>query len=390
MQKIFNWTLGSFFRTIGRTIAFLVMGGLIYYLLSYNGIDLKNLFLDNVKASTYQNSNWFTYYDSSNNVLPNQFEYQYMTGNITTQNGDFTGSLFVLYNQSFNLSNLKGGYIVIPFFIEAPTMYNTTHNTIYGSDYCQRYQCTQWDSNNECLRFTCDYVNNSQDSTLDTRVYLPAQVEVSAILVYTNGYAESCSFSRDTMNITCNVSNNTFVGTIQDIRVFHKVYYNNSSVSSTYKFGLGQRVQYFGDSTNAIIDNQNSNTQSIINSQNQNHQELMDSNTTQADSQGQDFINNFSNNTHGLTGIITAPLNAIQGLASATCSPIVLPLPFTNNKTLTLPCMNTIYSSHFGVFYTMYQGIILALISYWVCIRIFTLVKGFKDPDDDKIEVVDL
>ena len=52
MQKIFNWTVGSFFRTIGRTIALFVMAGIIYYLLASSGIDIKNLFLDDVKALT--------------------------------------------------------------------------------------------------------------------------------------------------------------------------------------------------------------------------------------------------------------------------------------------------------------------------------------------------
>lgn len=101
------------------------------------------------------------------------------------------------------------------------------------------------------------------------------------------------------------------------------------------------------------------------------------------------FFSNFNTNTHGLTGIITAPLNAIQSLTSKTCSPLVLPLPYVD-KYLTLPCMREIYVENFGPFMQIYDVISLGIISYWVMVRIFTLVKDFKNPDHDEIEVMDL
>ena len=42
MKKIFDWTIGSFFRSIGRIIAYLVIGGVIGLLL-YNGDHISNL-----------------------------------------------------------------------------------------------------------------------------------------------------------------------------------------------------------------------------------------------------------------------------------------------------------------------------------------------------------
>ena len=66
-----------------------------------------------------------------------------------------------------------------------------------------------------------------------------------------------------------------------------------------------------------------------------------------------------------------------------------MPLPYVN-KTLDLPCMSSIYSQYFGSFFTLYQTITFGIIAYWVCVRIFNLVKDFKNPDHDEIEVLDL
>ena len=77
-------------------------------------------------------------------------------------------------------------------------------------------------------------------------------------------------------------------------------------------------------------------------------------------------------------------------MSSATCSPIVLPLPFMTNKNLTLPCMRPIYDQHFGAFMQLYDVITFGIVGYWVCVRIFTLVKDFKNPEHDEVEVMDL
>ena len=101
------------------------------------------------------------------------------------------------------------------------------------------------------------------------------------------------------------------------------------------------------------------------------------------------FFNNFSDNDFGLSSIITIPLGLIKSCTSSTCKPINLTIPFTN-QTFDLPCMRDIYEQYFGSFLTIYQTITFGIVSYYVCINIFRLVKGFKDPNNDKIEVLDL
>nr|CDL66084.1 unnamed protein product [uncultured bacterium] len=100
------------------------------------------------------------------------------------------------------------------------------------------------------------------------------------------------------------------------------------------------------------------------------------------------FFNNFTTDTHGLTAIITAPLNTIKSLLNNSCETLVLPLPFVS-KTIELPCMDTVYGQ-FQPFYGLYQVITYGFIAYWVCVRLFNLVKDFKNPEHDEVEVMDL
>lgn len=117
--------------------------------------------------------------------------------------------------------------------------------------------------------------------------------------------------------------------------------------------------------------------------------DINNSDSSGATGDADNFFSNFQTDTFGLTSIITAPLNLISSLTSKTCSNLVLPLPYVN-KNLTLPCLSTIYSQFFGDFLTIYQTITFGIVAYWVCVRIFNLVKDFKNPDHDEIEVMDL
>lgn len=101
------------------------------------------------------------------------------------------------------------------------------------------------------------------------------------------------------------------------------------------------------------------------------------------------FFSGFSTNTFGLTAIVAVPLDFIHSLSTATCSPLVLPLGFVDSN-ITLPCMTSIYEDNFGTIFTLYQMITLGIISYYIMVHLLAMVKGFKNPDDDRIEVLDL
>lgn len=143
---------------------------------------------------------------------------------------------------------------------------------------------------------------------------------------------------------------------------------------------------------NEIKNNQNDykkELQDVNSSIQKTQQTIVDTDTQGAQDSAGGFFNDFTTDTHGLTAIITAPLTLISSITSKSCSPLVLPLPYVD-KDLTLPCMGSIYSQHFGSFLSIYQLITFGIVAYWVCVRIFNLVKDFKNPDHDEIEVLDL
>lgn len=116
---------------------------------------------------------------------------------------------------------------------------------------------------------------------------------------------------------------------------------------------------------------------------------IKNSDTTEANDSASGFFNDFTTDDYGLSDIVTIPLSTINTITSKTCSSLVLPLPFIDSN-LTLPCIRTIFEEHFNPLLLIYQTVTFAFIAYYVIVRIFNLVKDFKNPEHDEIEVMEL
>ena len=100
-----------------------------------------------------------------------------------------------------------------------------------------------------------------------------------------------------------------------------------------------------------------------------------------------DFFNNFNANTFGLTSVITAPLITINSLANNQC--IGIPMELIGYE-FTLPCLDDLIPDYFDDLITIYRTITDGIIGYFVMVNLLKLVKDFKDPEKDNIEVLDL
>ncbi len=116
---------------------------------------------------------------------------------------------------------------------------------------------------------------------------------------------------------------------------------------------------------------------------------IKDSDTSEAGDAANSFFGDFESNDYGLSDIVTMPLDFIKGMSNSTCKSLEFPVPFVNQN-IELSCMSLIYKKHFSAFLSLYQVITTGLIAYWCCVNIFKLVQGFKDPEKDEIEVLDL
>ena len=155
--------------------------------------------------------------------------------------------------------------------------------------------------------------------------------------------------------------------------------------------------------TQSIIDNNNANTDRIVNAQNGTTTAVnnnttavnnMNSNMTSTNTSGSesfltDIINDpaFQDNT-GINGIIQLPLAMVSSLSNS-CESVNLHIPFLNVDTQ-LPCIRqTIYNKMPGVANLIFIAV-NGFVLYRILIDIVGLIKSARNPDEDRLDVLEL
>lgn len=153
-------------------------------------------------------------------------------------------------------------------------------------------------------------------------------------------------------------------------------------------------ITRFDDSSSAINDSLN-NINDSINSTNSKLDEVNGSINNSDVSGANSDLNNFTENelfkdNTGILAIIQAPINMLNSITSATCSPLSLPIPYLNVN-LDIPCLSTIFAKHISSeFLTLLKLAINGFIIYKVLCSLAMDIHNYKDPDSDKLEVLDL
>lgn len=232
--------------------------------------------------------------------------------------------------------------------------------------------CKEYDKNSIV---TSGGLNQNGSILTDNNFGITDYININKATITLNNSYSSSTYSYCFYNVNKNLISCSLINSNNTITIPDNAYYFRGTIrlydnKPTYKICKNGN-QAIGDSINDL------------------NNDINNSDSSGATNNATDFFNNFTTNTHGLTGIITAPLSAIQSLSGATCTPLELPLPFVN-KTLPLPCMRVIYDEFFGDFMSIYDVVTLGIVSYWVLVRIFSLVKDFKNPEHDELEVLDL
>lgn len=343
------------------------------------------------KVEQYDDVNFRSCTSSSCNttlsVTPQQYNKQYITA--TGEMPDFD---FGYYTSSADLNTNGYGNMVMSF-----NRYKSGYLYQYTSYLCS--SSSSWNISDQNTQVEL-YVGGYNDT-----------INKVGNLTYHNVLVQTLDTEPFGLNIIdstvnkCYAITNLFVPSVdaQNLGLLIKA----NSVSNQTLTIIGQDWNYLGlysgtieDSIDKIVNNSDlasaSSVEEVQNSVNEVRQEvsnidnsLNNTDTSGSQNQANSFFEGFESSDYGLSDIITMPLNLIKGLTSNSCVALSLTIPFVN-KTFELPCMSSIYQQYFGSFYSLYQTITFGFISYWVIVKIFALVKGFKDPDDDKIEVVDL
>lgn len=101
------------------------------------------------------------------------------------------------------------------------------------------------------------------------------------------------------------------------------------------------------------------------------------------------FFDDFNSKDHGgLSSIITSPLSALMKITD-TCTPIKINVL---EKEITLPCGDTLFWNKPNVesFRIIWNILIGGPILYALLVKLYHVIEGLKNPDDDRIEVMKL
>ena len=136
-----------------------------------------------------------------------------------------------------------------------------------------------------------------------------------------------------------------------------------------------------------LLEQQQKNTDAVNNLNNS----LNDSNISGANDSLNGFTNNeLFNDTTGILAIIQAPINMLNSLTNTSCSPLSLPLPFLNVN-LDIPCLSSIFAKHLSTeLLTLLKLAINGFLVYKILCSFAMDIHNYKDPDSDRLEVIEL
>lgn len=329
MNKLFNWTFGSFFRTLGRFLFYLLIGFLISQLINISDIKLPNLFSI---LNVYAYETW----PDSQNI------------NITVNGSNLTTTSKLYRASGTHTFRIYSDQLYIPAYSDENVFkYNYGYiSTCVSSSFTVGAYSSGYFSKNMRVYMT----------SVPCQIYNTTAYPNSVVMYITYELNQGPSSGTRTMCTTGSSSTLCTLDNSFDISVPKNVEYTLNS----YGFSLEPFI--FDDTTSSLI-NQN---QVIINQNNQIINKI-DSQTQQQHQDAQDIKNamtddsapNLSglNNSAGwlpagpVDSILNLPLSFLTNLSnnlSKSCSPVVLPLPFVNQN-LELPCLNSIYNQINGL-----------------------------------------
>ena len=398
MRNIFNSFTGSFFRTIGRVLAYVAIALVIAYFAGFINIgNVKALSNTGIFEDLTISENGMFYNNTNSSGVNSSLGYEVTTGFYGTNNEyehsvayPETEASLVNYGQTLTQCdmNLRANrnYAITYYFESggAPYLYPPYSNTTYKmgisaglSGANLSFNPIEWYSGN----INTPYFGNFNYFHSFTLVFeAPSNGSCLSVSISTNQSATNMNYGFLGYDL---VDFGEHVPTADEIEDALQQSFNdiNSNIEEMHDH-LNSNINA---STNEILDKQEETNQALDDL----NDNITDSNISGAEDVAGGFFDGFDNEDYGLSDIITMPLQVINNITSATCSPLELPLPFVDAD-VTLPCMYDIYEDHFGGFLTIYQTITFGIVAYWVCINIFRMVKNFKNPDNDEVEVLDL
>lgn len=403
MEKLFNWTIGSFFRTIGRLIAYFAIGAFIAYILSNSNIKLPritNLFFEKVNAAsivipstsatTFWNTNGWSNFDVTSDQT-RAFKTIYSSDDEINEYisfGSFSGS----QPQNFD-------YIAFQISMTYPKVMSYTNSL--EDHYCSKYSCSDevYDCNSGtcyryCRTFSCStYASRSTGSIL---TQIPNEITMHNMMftiTYTDNNTNTCFLQEN--EVVCPTDGKT----PKQLNIY--IHFKAVKTTTFDLYVSRYTMLYKAQNMQGAIEEQTQQQQ-------QQHNETMtiitDTNTTQEQNETISFFSNFTFQSEGnhLTDIITAPLRVFTSISTGSFSDLCFTL---KSKNVCFPNGNMIWqksnrdSTWFGTgsistgiqaFVTLFNLVVGGYLAYKMGASIKRLIEDFLDPTNTRIEVMKL
>lgn len=326
--------------------------------------------ITNVSAADIDSANYLTkfyYYDTSNSVA---------------KSTDYKSSNEVTMNSTSDNSSGSPGQFFTGFYsqitglkLSANTQYVFTIKLTYNGLYYEE-------------------IAGSYISRLASNTYTKSIATINNVV---SSYKLNCPASGSSTT-PCSVDI-TLTYTITPTSALTTLYLGSYSTSN-YNMGFQNHVEdvyvvinsiSYQDKVDDTLINQN---QTIIDQNNQTNEELgnLNDKIEDTDIQGSldgagGFFGSFSSPDHGgLSGIITAPLTAINQMLNTTCNPMTATF---KGKDLSLPCGYDFWD-RLGAIQDFINVVLGGMLCYRIIIKLYKLIEKIKNPEDDRLEVMDL
>lgn len=221
-------------------------------------------------------------------------------------------------------------------------------------------------------QFSTDYIDISKYNSISTNGKSNSIGSLYGALYDENKtFLESITSSTDVLNIKN--SNAKYIRL-----TFYKTYLDNLMINEGSI--LLDYEPYGEEICSNKIDETNNQLGDLNNS-------LNDSNVDGSLGSAGSFFDNFNTTDHGgLSGIITAPLVAINQMLNTSCSPMTATF---KGKELSLPCGYEFWN-RLGAIQDFVNIVLGGMLCYRIIIKLYKLIERIKNPEDDRLEVMDL
>lgn len=388
MKQIFNWTVGSFFRTIGRIACYLIIGGILAYFVS-DGFTKGNiritdlLGIQKVSASSFLTADVDYYHNG-------------IMWSATGQPGNYQGfsqlysNYYNVQYADFDINNNSG--------ITIPNGTNYVRFQVYIS-----------------IKQEKDIYYN-QDNLGQPYFILENPSGYITYLLQTNGAWVNCSItqpissnnSSGIYDLVCPISSNT-----TQLNKFNVSYTFSSLMGPNMDAGTvsGQTVNIsFSRKVVFEIDEQQATTDAINNQT----QVIQDSNTTSEANDTVSFFNSYSNESESqLSQVISAPLTLLNNLITGTDTKLCFTLKGkqscipsgriiwgkTSRTTFNVGSL-TYHPIWFGsgdnitngitAFVALFNLVVGGFLAYKMLLSLYRMVDDMLNPTNNRIEVLKL